>query len=155
MGLYVFIWFHDSMKTIQKDNIIFIRLFPNENIIDKLLNACKKHQVQTAIVISGVGQLKHITLGYFKGKGDYAPQSFEKIHELLHISGTIIKQDDKYIAHLHVVLGDEQKMTVGGHLLNAKVEMTNEIILLISNTLLKRRLSKNTGLYELILTDET
>lgn len=143
------------MKTIQKNNIIFIRLFPDEDIINALLDACKKHQVQTAIVLSGVGQLKHITLGYFKEKGDYTPQSFKKAHELLHISGTIIKQDDKYIPHLHVVLGNEQKMVIGGHLLNAKVEVTNEIMLLKSDAPLKRILSTDTGLHELIIPDET
>jgi uncharacterized protein len=143
------------MKTTQKDNIIFIRLFPNEDIIENILDACEKHQVRTAVVLSAVGQLKDITLGYYKEKGNYTPQSFKEAHELLHISGTIIKQEDKYIPHLHVTLGNEQKMVLGGHLLKAKVEVTNEIVLLSSDALLKRRLCEENGLQELILPDAT
>jgi len=147
--------FHGLMKAIRDNNLLFIRLFPDELLIDTLIDACKKHNIQTAVVISAIGQLKDVTLGYFKKKGDYCPDSLKNTYELLQISGNIILKDDAYIPHLHVILGDEQKKVIGGHLLNAVVETTNEIVLLLSSIPLKREMSEHTGLNELIIPTET
>ena len=143
------------MKTVQENNLIFIRLFPNESVINCLLDACKKYQVQTAVVISGIGQLKDITLGYFKEKGNYTPETFSKPHELLNLSGNIIFNKDTYLPHIHVVLGNEKKQVIGGHLIEGFVEVTNEIVLIRSSAKLKRKNSVETGLNELIIPSET
>lgn len=152
MGLYVFMYFQHIMETLQENTLIFIRLLPDEDIIENIQKACEKYQVQTAIVISGIGQLKNIKLGYFKEKEDYAPQTFEKPHELLNLSGTIIKQDDTYLSHLHVSLGNEQKQVIGGHLLGGKINITCEIAILHSTAKVTRKISEKTGLKELRLT---
>ena len=75
---------------------------------------CQRHKVETAIVLSGIGQLKRFKLGYFKEKGNYAPQQFQKPHGLLSLAGSIFNQEGKYNFHLHVVLGNEGKNVVGG-----------------------------------------
>jgi len=103
------------MQTKKKNNLVFIGLFPEEKIFEKLEQACKKHEIKTAVVISGIGQLKNFQLGYFKEKGNYTPQNFEKPHELLSLEGSISKQETKYNFHLHAILGDENKKVVGGH----------------------------------------
>ncbi len=143
------------MKTIQENNLIFIRLFPNEDIINSLIEVCKKYQIQTAFVLSAIGQLKHSTIGYFKEKGKYVSESFPTPHELLNLSGTIINQEDTYISHLHVVLGNDKMQAMGGHLIDGVVEVTNEIVLMTSSIPLKRRQSLQTGLSDLIIPEET
>ena len=62
------------MYSKMKKNIIFLRLFPNEDVNLQINNACKLYNVKTAIIISGIGQLKNIKLGYFKEKGNYAEE---------------------------------------------------------------------------------
>jgi len=128
------------MKAIRDNNLFFI---------------CKENKIQTAVVVSGIGQLKDITLGYFKEKGHYCEESFENTYELVHLSGTIIHQDDTYIPHLHVTLADKRKQVIGGHLIKGIVETTNEIVLLVSSVPLKREISVKTGLNELIIPTET
>ena len=118
------------MQSKEEGNLIFIRLFQGEDIYHELDQACQRHQVKTAVVLSAVGQLKQFELGYFRGKGDYALEEFEKPHELLSLTGNISKQDKGYNFHLHVVLGNEKKEVVGGHLMKGEVEVTNEIVLL-------------------------
>ena len=66
------------MQTKEKDNLIFVRLFPDEDIYEKLEEAVKKYNVETAVVIAGIGQLNNFELGYFKEKGNYIPQLFTK-----------------------------------------------------------------------------
>lgn len=139
------------MESKEQNDLIFIHLFPNEDILEKITEACKKHKVETAVVLSGIGQLKQVRLGYFKEKDNYVPQSFAKPLELLSISGNICKDGDEIIIHFHVVLGDEQKNTVGGHLLNGTVEVTNEIVLLKISLKIKRKLDHTTGLKNLDL----
>jgi uncharacterized protein len=139
------------MQSKEKKNIVFIRLMPKENLIEKIKQACKKHDISSAVVLSGIGQLDKAELGYFKEKGNYSPEIFEKPLEILSISGNICKQEDEYLPHLHIVLGDEKKKALGGHLLNGTVSVTAEIVILKTNIDFKRELDENTGLQNMIL----
>ena len=68
------------MQSKEEDGLIFIRLFPGEDIYHELEEVCQKHKVKTAVVLSGVGQLKQFELGYFKEK---TPDSLQYvIHDL-------------------------------------------------------------------------
>ena len=139
------------MQSKQEDDLIFIRLFPDENFYAKLEEACRKYKVNTAIVLSGIGQLKDFKLGYFKEKGNYTPEYFKNPHELLSLEGNIVKQNEKHIFHLHAILGNEKKEVVGGHLIEGMVEVTNEIILLKSKAILERKTEDKTGLKGMFL----
>lgn len=139
------------MQTKEKDNLIFIRLFPDEKVFEALEEVCKKHNVETAVVLSGIGQLKDFELGYFKEKGDYAPEQFAKPHELLSLEGNVSKQEEGYNFHLHAVLGDEKKQVVGGHLIKGMVEVTGEIVLLKTDMEFKRKVEETTGLKGMFL----
>ena len=52
-------------------------------------------------------------------------------YELLHLSGNICKINTNYEFHIHAILSNEKMKTIGGHLLNAKVEITNEIVIMV------------------------
>jgi len=139
------------MQTKENNNLIFIRLFPDENLHEKLLEACKKHKVKTAVVVSGIGQLKNFELGYFK-KNKYVKEKFGMPYELLSLNGTVCRQKDKkYELHLHASLGDENKKVIGGHLFYGTVQITNEIVLMKSNIKVIRKLEEKIGLKEMFL----
>jgi len=135
----------------KKDGQLFIRLMSGADIFKGLENACREHELKTGIVISGIGQLKEFALGYFREKGDYSPTHFSSPHELLSLSGNIIRQNGDYLFHLHAVLGDSNKGCLGGHLLKGTVVVTNEIVILESQIDLARRLEEETGLMGLYL----
>ncbi len=139
------------MKTKEKNNIIIVRLFPEENILSSLKHIAQKHRIQTAIILSGIGQIENPTLGYFREKNNYMPNTFTGIYELLTVSGTIIHSDDQYHIHIHVTIGDEDKNVLGGHLIDGTVSVTNEISLIKTTLSTTKTLSKKTGLMELTL----
>ncbi len=141
------------MQTKEKDNLIFIRLFPDEEVVDSLEIACQKHQVETAVVLSGLGQLADFELGFFKEKGNYLPEKFSQPHELLSLTGNISKQGGEYNFHLHGLLGNAQKQVVGGHFIKGKVSITGEIALLKSDLSVIRKIEEPTGLKGLFLTN--
>ena len=139
------------MKSNEMNNIIFIRLFQDEDVNEQINEACRLHDVKTAVVLSGIGQLKQVKLGYFKEKGDYTPETFNKPLEILSLSGNICKQNNNYILHLHAVLGDKKKNTIGGHFMEGKISITGEIVLLKTSINVYRKLNNKTGLQALIL----
>jgi len=139
------------MQSKENKDIIFVRLFPNEDVNEQLKEVCRRHDIKTAVVISGIGQLKNAQLGYFKEKGDYTPKIFNKPLEILSLTGNICKQENDYILHLHAVLGDEKKNAIGGHFIEGIVSITGEIVLLKTNLDVQRKLNKKTGLKDLYL----
>ena len=58
------------------------------------------------------------------------------------LTGNLNKQDDDYILHLHAVLSDEKKNTIGGHFIEGKISITAEIVILKTTLDLKRILNK-------------
>jgi len=139
------------MQSKEKNNLIFIRLFPGENLNEEIKKACKNHDVKTAVIISGIGQLKNSKLGYFKKKDDYSPDVFDKPLELLSLSGNIYREGDDYNLHIHAILGDEKKNALGGHLIDAQIKVTAEIVLFKTELTIERKLDEKTGLKALFL----
>jgi len=139
------------MQSKELKNIIFIRLFEGENLHEQIKKACKIHNVKTAVVFSGIGQIKNAKLGFFKRKGNYSPDSFNMPLEILSLSGNICKKNENYITHIHTVLGDEKKKAFGGHLIEGKISVTGEIVILKTKIDVKRQLDKKTGLEALCL----
>lgn len=139
------------MDCKEKNNLIVIKLDTNEDLLGELEKTCKIYNIMTAIVISGIGQLKQAKLGYFREKNDYSPTSFLEPLELLSLNGNICKQNGKYIFHLHTILGNEMKNTYGGHLIDATVSVTAEIVLLKTDLIIKRQYDQRTGLQSLRL----
>jgi len=134
------------MLSKEKKNIIFLRLFPDEDINKQIKKACKTHNVKTAIIISGIGQLKNVQLGYFKEKGNYTKEIFNRPLEILSLNGNICNEDGDYSIHMHAVLGDEEKNVLGGHFFEGIVSVTIEIVLLKIDIIAKRKIDEKTGL---------
>ena len=139
------------MQSKEENNLALVRLFTDEDIYQSLKEVCQRHKVETAVVLCGLGQLKQFTLGYFKERGNYTPQEYEKPHELLSLDGIISHEQGEYKFHLHAVLGNEEKEAIGGHLIKGTVHVTNEIALLKTGIKVIRKVDEKTGLQGLFL----
>ena len=137
------------MQSQEKNNVIFVRLFKDEDVNNMIKKACLKHKLKTGVIISGIGQVKNVTLGYFKTKGDYAPQEFSEPMELLSLSGNIIKDNKDHLLHIHTILGDKEKNTIGGHFIEGKISVTGEIVILKTEIDAGRIVDEETGLKSL------
>ncbi|MCX6791001.1 MAG: DNA-binding protein [Candidatus Gribaldobacteria bacterium] len=134
------------MESREQDNLIMARFFPEDDVLGGLKELALKYQIKAGVILSGIGQVKDVELGFFKAKGDYAPQTFKGNYELLSLSGNILEQLGKYEFHLHSVLGDAEKKVIGGHLLKAQVSVTLEVALLKTNLTVQRVVEESTGL---------
>lgn len=128
------------MQSKEDKDIIIIQLFPDEEVNNKLKEVCRKHDIKTAVIISGIGQLKNAKLGYFKSKGNYTLEKFDEPLEILSLTGNICKQQEEHILHLHAVLGTEDKNTIGGHFFEGIISVTGEIFILKTNLDFQRKI---------------
>jgi predicted DNA-binding protein with PD1-like motif len=134
------------MKSIRKKNILLIRLDPDEDFLKSLKILCKKHKIKNAIILSAIGQLKKITLAYFDKNNRYITKDFLDAHELIHLSGNIIQNDNDFNFHIHTTISNDKMKSFGGHLMKAEVNITNEIFLLLTDINITRKIDDVTGL---------
>lgn len=127
-----------------------VRMLPGENYLECLMQVCRESGAGAAVVLSSIGQLRDVKLGYFVGPGDYSPDVFQGPCELLSVSGSISLTNDMYIPHLHAVLGQHDKSVIGGHLLSGTVEITNETVLSILDVPMSRSMNPATGSMDLV-----
>lgn len=96
---------------------------------------------------TALGAFESATLGFF----DTDRKEYHEIHvreqvEVLSLVGDIARKDDEPVVHAHVVLGKRDGSAHGGHLLDARVRPTLEVVLTESPAHLRRRHDPETGL---------
>lgn len=96
---------------------------------------------------TAIGAFNSATLGYFDwDKKDYERIPVKEQVEVLALIGDIALQDGKPKLHAHVVLGRRDGSACGGHLLEARVRPTLEVIVTESPAHLRRRHDPVSGL---------
>src|SRR5215208_6994607 len=97
---------------------------------------------------TAIGAFSDATLGYFDmERKEYKQIPVDEQVEVLSLIGDIApKENGEPQVHAHVVLGKSDGTTKGGHLLEAHVRPTLEVILTESPEHLRRRTDEETGL---------
>lgn len=109
----------------------FLLIVPKKHSITAELLKCVENAKINTASVQGIGSVKDIDIGYFNTtKHDYIHKKFNnEDFELLSLLGDISLKDNKPFAHLHVILGNNNYQTIGGHLFSAKVAVTAELLI--------------------------
>lgn len=111
------------------DDTIVIRLDPGDEICACMLDIAAKEKIHTA-EISGLGALDHLTVAlYDVSTKAFHKNAFEGAWEVVSLTGTLTRKDGEPYLHAHISAGDETGRVVGGHLLEARVSATAEILI--------------------------
>jgi predicted DNA-binding protein with PD1-like motif len=101
----------------------------------------------SATRFTAIGAFASVMLGYFDWeKKDYHRIPVNEQVEVLALVGDIALDKGKPKVHAHVVLGTREGAARGGHLLEARVRPTLEVILTESPGYLKREFDAESGL---------
>lgn len=93
-----------------------------------LLNFAKEKKLG-ACQITGIGGFREAVLGYFElDKKSYKKIPVKEQVEVLSLTGDIALEKDEPKIHAHVVLGTSEGKALGGHLIEAEVRPTLEVI---------------------------
>ena len=101
----------------------------------------------TAGHFTAIGAFENVTLGFLDpDTKEYVPITIDEQVEALSIVGDISLENDEPRVHAHVVVGKRDGSAHGGHLLEAHVWPTLEVVLTESPAHLRRRVDPDTGL---------
>jgi predicted DNA-binding protein with PD1-like motif len=128
------------------ENGIVLRLDEGEEAVQSILLLCKKESIRSAS-ISGIGAVRKAVLAHFDSKEmKYHSELYEGMYEVVSLTGNIAMLGDEPILHAHMVIADTSYKCFGGHLNNAVVNPTLEILITPLDAEIKREKDEKTGL---------
>lgn len=117
------------MKSLKISNGFLIRLSRGEKIIESLSNFLEGKNIRSGF-LKGIGGASEIELGYYNLETkEYSWKTFSQIHEVLSLLGNISLVNEKPFIHAHVVISNDQFQSFGGHLKEAAVGATLEVLI--------------------------
>ena len=124
----------------------FVRLERGEEILSSLAALAEKENINLACV-SGLGAINKFTAGvFFPEEKVYRKNDFHGNFEITSLTGTITRMDGKPYLHLHISAGNEYGKVMGGHLNEAYVSATCEVVVRTVEGEVGREFSKEIGL---------
>ena len=112
------------MKYKRIDEKLFIRLEKGEEIVSSLETLLEKEGINAGS-LQGIGAVSEATLGHYSLKSkEYSEKELNQPLEIVSLQGTITSEK----IHPHVCLGNSEMETYGGHLVEATVAATCEVI---------------------------
>ncbi len=122
-----------------------------DEVMSGLRDYARRENIRAAR-FTAIGAFESATLAYF----DWDTKAYIEIPvqeqvEVLVLAGDIAWKDDEPVAHVHVVLGRRDGQAMGGHLCEARVRPTLEVMLSESGAL-RRVVDPESGLA--LLSDE-
>jgi predicted DNA-binding protein with PD1-like motif len=137
------------MYSTEEGNLVFARLDDGEEVFPKIHELIKKHKIDCAVVMNGVGMLRTFKLGFYMGAGQYLDKEVSEPVEIASFAGNISRHEDEPIIHIHSALAFRDKSLIGGHLMKGVVHNTLEMFLLRLSTKLRKEKDPKTGLLRL------
>lgn len=117
---------------------------------DEVMTELKKFMQEnnvTAARFSAIGAFSNATLAYFDWeKKEYQNFSINEQVEVLALTGDVALKEGKPAIHAHVIVGFKDGSTKGGHLQNAHVRPTLEVMLEKSPAYMRKSFNEESGL---------
>ena len=125
------------------------RVKPGRELLGDMAGFCREHNVTSGVVVGIIGSLRSARLNFLKElPGRYESVDYSGPLEIVAAQGTAALEGDNLIIHVHIQLS-RPDLCCGGHLAEAIVFSTAEVVLAEVEQQLRRRLDSYTGLKEL------
>ena len=117
-----------------------------QEVMNGLLAFARKHKL-VAGQLTGIGAVSDAVIGYFDPRTKTYLRNHEKGQaEVLSLTGNLALDDNKPFFHVHVSLGRRDGSARGGHLFEATVRPTVELVLTAYPKPVRRKIDAETGL---------
>jgi len=142
-----------QLPKLQGQQRLVVLFSPGEELVHSLAELAKTRSILGAH-FTGIGALRAAMLGFFDiARREYRRFGIDDQVEVLSLLGNIAMEDGEPRIHAHIVVGRFNGATLGGHLLEAHVRPTLEVVLVETPPALRRRFDPATGLALLDLSD--
>jgi hypothetical protein len=127
-------------KQIYDNPKTFVLIFETGDEVVAGLQRFADEQRLNAATLQAIGAFEKCTVGYFDWqKKDYQKIPINEQVEVLSLLGNFSLKGEKRQVHAHLVVGTSQGVARGGHLLEAIVRPTLEVVVTESPAHLRRR----------------
>jgi hypothetical protein len=124
-------------KEYSQGRRFIIKIIPGESLVECITQFAYQENIHYAVMLSAVGSVKNVRLRGIKS-GAKLPITPARINthvlegplELLSLTGNIVPDESVLLdCHLHIMAGKSNGEVIGGHLFDAQVFATCEIVL--------------------------
>jgi predicted DNA-binding protein with PD1-like motif len=134
------------MKSKKLANETVLVFDAGDEVVSTLTAFAKENRIGGAH-FTAIGAFSDAQIGYFDvPKKDYLKNQVNEQVEVLSLIGDIALDQGEPKVHAHVVVGKKDGAAMGGHLLEAHVRPTLELVLQESEERLKRKFDPKSGL---------
>lgn len=128
----------------------YVRLDKDDEVIASLISLCEKENIKVA-QIQGIGGCEKAVVGVFDMvKKDYNRETVCGMLEMISLDGNVTEHEGKPYIHAHATFAyhDEsgQARVLTGHLLEAVIGLTGEIVLTPADGHITRRFVEDLGI---------
>lgn len=117
-----------------------------DEVTSGLLEVARREDLDGAH-FTGIGAFRDVVLGFYDlDRQDYHRTPVPEQVEVVSLVGDITSRDDDRMVHAHVVVARRDGQALGGHLLEAHVRPTLEIMITETPAQLRRTYDPGTGL---------
>jgi predicted DNA-binding protein with PD1-like motif len=125
----------------------YLLVFHAGQEVMKGLLAFAKKQNLVAGHVTGIGAISSAVIGYFDPQtNSYLRNQQNEQAELLSLTGNLALNDNAPFFHVHIALGLRDGSARGGHLFEATVRPTVELVLITSPKIIQRKIDPETHL---------
>jgi len=127
-------------------NFFYLRLDPGDEIIRCVKSFCAVQGIYAG-VISGLGAVKSVTLGFFEpASKKYHQKTFDGAFEMTSLTGNISTLEAEGYLHAHATFAGADYQVFGGHLAAAVISATVELCIQQDDGPIKRAFNPTIGL---------
>jgi len=136
-----------KFKQIDESPKTFILIFEIGDELAEGLHQFAKEQMLSAASFKAVGALSSVRLGWFSWETKkYEPSvTLDEQVELRSLIGDVALKDGEPVVHAHAIIGGKDGTAHGGHLLEAHIRPTCEVVLTESPTHLQKFIDPKSG----------
>src|SRR6516165_5537631 len=137
-----------KFKKINESPKTFVTVFESGDELAVGLLQFAKEQKLSAASFKAIGALSSVRLGWFSWETKrYEPSvTLDEQVELLSLLGDVALKDGQPVVHAHAVVGRKDGTAHGGHLLEAHVRPTCEVVLTESPAHLQKFIDPESGI---------
>lgn len=126
----------------------YVLIFDTDDEVMSNLKEFAKEHFLKATQFTAIGAFSEATLAFYDWeKKDYNKIPVKEQVEVLTFTGDIAIKEGQPSVHAHVVLGRSDGSTIGGHLIEATVRPTLEVILTESPDFLRKKYDQESKLF--------
>jgi len=129
------------------------RVKPKQELLTEIGRYCQEHSITSGVIIGIIGSAEKVKLNFLVAlPGKYEPVDYPGPLEIVCAQGSVALKENNLVVHIHIQLSG-QKTSFGGHLAEATIFSTAEVVIGELDYQLRRQTNSYTGLAELLKPD--